>query len=111
RRWLLVCLGLAMTAASLWVVLQTQAGWLRFLGVPGTLFFGLCFGYLLYRAVRPTAAVVLTRDGFTDHASALAFGFVAWNEVARIRAVTFMGQPMVCVTLRNPEVPLQRLRG
>lgn len=110
RRWLLVGLGLAMTVLCLWLVLQSRIGPLRYGGVPGLLFFPICLLYAVHRAVSPRPAVVFSAEGFTDHASALAVGFVPWNQVANISIVAVAGQDFVAVKLREPTLIIDGLR-
>jgi hypothetical protein len=101
KRWALVSAGVVMTAASAWLWGQSDAGVVRFVGVPGVVFFSTGLLYALYRALRPRPAVILDDQGFVDHASAVGVGRVSWLEVDAIQVVAVSGRPMVSVVLRD----------
>jgi len=107
RRWFLVGLTAVMTAASLLVVFN--APWVaRAAGVVALAFSGLCTLYALLRALRPKPPVVVGSDGFIDQATAVAVGFIPWQEVAHVRASVVVGQSTVVVTLRDPDRLIRR---
>lgn len=106
--WRLVALGVVMTGASLSVALMSGAGVLRIVGAAGVLVFGLCLVHVLIRVIRRMPALVLTEQGFTDHSSGLAVGFVPWEEITGIEVVNPEGRLYVAVTLNRPSPILER---
>jgi hypothetical protein len=72
------------------------------------LFFGLCFVYALYRLLSPKPAVVISREGIFDNASAVGAGMLKWEEIAEIYTYTFMGQRMLGIVPRDTEAVIAR---
>ncbi len=105
QRLKLVLLGVAMVAVSLFLAVQSSLE-ARFIGAVGLAFFLPCLVYSLFRATRGGAALVVTREGFTDRSSAVGVGFVPWNNVADIDVVEIAGQRMVALTLGDPAAVL-----
>lgn len=109
RLWFVVGLTAGMTAASLFVVLNSPWGIFGVaVGVVWFAFSGLCTLYVSVRALRPKPAVIIGSDGFTDQATGIAVGFIPWQEVADVRASFSVGQPAVVVTLSDPERLIRR---
>lgn len=100
QRLKLVSLGVAMVAVGLLLVVQPSLE-ARLAGAVTLAFFAPCLVYALYRATKGGAALVVTRDGFTDRSSAVGVGFVPWSNVADIDVVEIAGQRMVALTLRD----------
>jgi len=74
-------------------------------GVLGLVFFGPLTLSLLLRAARRTPVLILDGDGFTDHATLAAAGFVRWEDVHRVSEQPFAGRIFVTVTVAGRDVP------
>ena len=84
----------------LWVVVITS-----YVGIP---FFGLCLGYAIYRLIVSKAAVIVSREGIFDNASAAGAGMLRWEEIAEIFPYDFMGQRMLGIVPVNEEAIIKR---
>lgn len=82
----LVCLRREM-GISLGIILITSS-----VGIP---FFGACALYALYRVIVPRPALIVDERGIVDNASALAVGFLCWDEIERVTPYSYMGQAML----------------
>lgn len=110
QRWRLAVMGLILTGASAWIAVAEVYGDLGLVvGILGLVLFGPLTVTLLLRAARRTPALVLVAGGFTDHATASAAGFVAWQDVHSIDVRVFMGRAFVAVTVRDRAAFLRRL--
>jgi hypothetical protein len=107
-------MGAIMSAASVLILLAGIGGGgtggllVLLVGAVGTLFFVPSTAYLLRQAARRGPALILSTRGFTDHASAIGVGFVAWSEVTDIRTSAVRGRAFVAVKLRDPRAILAR---
>jgi hypothetical protein len=76
-----------------------------YIGIP---FFGVCAGFALYRLILPCPALVVDNEGIIDRASALAVGFISWDEIKRIMPYTYMGQAMLGIEPKDLSTVLAR---
>jgi hypothetical protein len=103
QRWRLAVMGLVLTGAAAWLAVGEIDGDLGLVvGILGLVLFGPLTVTLLLRALRRTPVLVLDAAGFTDHATASAVGWVAWQDVHSIDERMFMGRVFVAVTVRDP---------
>jgi len=108
QRWRLALIGLIMTGLSAALAVTRPYGDLGLaVGVIGLVFFGPITISLLLRAVRRTP--VLVGDGFTDHATLAAAGFVRWDEVHSVSEQPFAGRIFVTVTVKDRAAFRRRL--
>jgi hypothetical protein len=61
-------------------------------GVP---FFGTCALYYFYRIIVHRPALVVGEQGIVDNATALAVGFLRWDEIEKVTPYSYMGQAML----------------
>lgn len=80
-------------------------------GTLSILFFGACAVVILLRIVRPSPAVVLSREGITDSASPFGIGFLPWSEVAFLSIYVIEGQRMLGIFPKDPVSIMARLGG
>ena len=80
----------------------------RAVGFAGVTFFGACGAYALSRIAKPTPAVVINRHGILDNASAVAVGFIGWDEIDQLREYRFKNQVFLGIVPTNLEVILAR---
>jgi hypothetical protein len=110
QRWRLAVIGLILTGASAAVAGTRLDGGLGLVaGILGLVIFGPLTVTLLLRALRRTPALVLDADGFTDHATASAAGYVAWQDVHSIDERLFMGREARSMT--PSELPWRNRNG
>lgn len=80
-------------------------GWAGFiLCIPATTFFA-------YRAANPKPVLRLDAAGLTDHSSATAVGFVAWERILGLQLAPIGRGVMFGVEVREPERFVAELRG
>jgi|SRR5450755_2837626 hypothetical protein len=100
QRWRLAVIGIVMTGLSAALAVTRPYGDLGLVvGVLGLVFFGPLTLSLLLRAARRTPALILDGDGFTDHATLAAAGFVRWEDVHSVSEQPFAGRIFVTVTV------------
>ena len=78
------------------------------IGLVGIVFFGAGLIYASIRLVRPTPAVVVSRQGLLDRASAVSVGFIAWTEIKELREYRFMNQVLLGIVPRDLDALLAR---
>lgn len=116
RRWKLALLALGALAfvfTGLWIgglFGGPKAGLgmvvvATYVGVP---VFGLCFVYALYRLVVRKPALVVSREGILDNASALGAGMIRWEEIREVRSCHFGTQRMLVIVPRDEGAILAR---
>src|SRR5450755_1072375 len=106
QRWRLAVIGIVMTGLSAALAVTRPYGDLGLVvGVLGLVFFGPLTLSLLLRAARRTPALILDGDGFTDHATLAAAGFVRWEDVHSVSEQPFAGRIFVTVTVAGRDVP------
>jgi hypothetical protein len=72
-------------------------------GIVGLAFFGFALWFML-RRLRTAATVpivTVTRDGITDHSSAIRVGLIRWENIETLTNYTFQGQRMLGIIPRN----------
>lgn len=101
--------GIAFVAVGMWLLGRAQSPVLhRVIGALSVAFFGLCAVYAIWRLLRPTPALVINRDGILDNASAVAVGFLAWQDIAELREYTFNGQTFLGIVPKDVNAVLQK---
>src|SRR5688572_15627450 len=50
-------------------------------GISATLFFGLCFVYLLKKIPDKTPGLIIDNDGILDNSSGVSAGFIPWADI------------------------------
>lgn len=125
RLVILVLLGLLLVAGSLFVIylsLQENSTFtvsrmpvpnflLTIIGAVGTLMFGYFGFYALKRLANPTPSLVLSKDGFTDNASAIGAGTIRWEDINGLQIVKISGQKMMGLSVENPQEIVERFSG
>jgi len=103
--------GVALTATSLWILLDDSgdpslkvriAGWI---GAP---FFGVLSVYLLVRLIQRRPSVVIDADGIHDNASMASAGFIRWSDIASATIFSVKNQKMVGILLKDNDRFLSR---
>jgi hypothetical protein len=74
----------------------------------GIVFFSGSFGYALYRLFIPKPAVIISREGIFDNASAVGAGMLRWEEIAEIFPYELMGQRMLGIVPIDEEAIINR---
>lgn len=99
---------LAFCLIGIWMfyVAWTEGGieaiLLALLALVTLLFFGAAALFLLRPLVARSPGLILNQDGFIDYSSALAAGFVPWEEVAEIGSSSHRGNQFISVVLNDP---------
>lgn len=100
-RMLLGCA--AFVAIGVW--LATSEG--EWFGWVGAVFFGACAGVAVWQMSQSAPRLIIDDDGLLDRT--LGVGVIEWNDVLDARPLVVAKQPLVGLTLRDPEVYLSRL--
>ena len=108
RVLLLIMVGFAMVAVSFLVWKISEEIEYRVAGVVGVVFFGFCLIYFVMRLVWPRPSLLITELGMVDNASALAGGFIRWDEIYNISITSVRNQQFLAVYLKNPAELLSR---
>lgn len=82
---------------------------LKIIFIVGTLFFPYCAWYYIKGSLHPKPVLIVDEQGVTDQSSALAFGFISWQDINRIYAIEFMQQVYIELELRDEEKYLKSL--
>jgi len=72
------------------------------IGLLGLVLFGPITVAILLRAIRNRPVLIMDADGFTDHGSLIAAGYVPWAEVQLIEQRRFGRRLFVAVTVTDP---------
>lgn len=80
-----------------------------FVGVVGSLTFGLFTAVGMRLALRSGMGLVIDADGFTDSSSFLAAGRVPWDEVTAWHIHEMQGQQNLCVVVADDQAVLDRM--
>ncbi len=86
-----------------------KAGFLmKLFAVADVLFFGYAFIYAVGRLVKRTPSLIVDARGVTDNGSALAAGFIPWEEIASAAVIPSAGKRWLAVFPHDPQVLLAR---
>jgi hypothetical protein len=116
KLWLVLLGAVLFVVAGVWLLgLREEPLPLRLYhgaaGVLAVVFFGACGVLALFRILRPSPAVVLSRQGITDTTNPFAVGYVSWDEVAFISIYTIQQQRMLGVFLKDAVSIMARVGG
>lgn len=65
----------------------------------------------IHRLFSPLPALVLNKEGLTDHTSAAGAGFLGWNEISGVRVYNLGRTRMVGIELRDHKQLMSRQSG
>ncbi|MEM1484542.1 STM3941 family protein [Oscillospiraceae bacterium PP1C4] len=105
----LTLLGVVMLGVSLFLVVVRDSFFTFLIGIVGSVFFGMCFAFILYRLARPKNILVIDSNGFTDNSTAIAGATIYWHEVEGIFISSICKQLFICVTLKDTDKFLKKL--
>lgn len=110
---LLVFMDLRVSEGLLGVITQNNVLYiiLKVVFVIGFLFFVYGFFFLIKRAKAQKDILIVDEKGILDNSSALAFGFIPWEDVEKIYIDSVMGNYFIEIVLKNEEYYLQKLKG
>jgi hypothetical protein len=70
-------------------------------GIIGTVFFGVCFIFIVKTVICKTPLLLIREDGITDMSTATSVGFIAWGEIESI-SVRNSKQKYIEITVYSP---------
>ncbi|MGH4121032.1 STM3941 family protein [Clostridium sp.] len=70
-------------------------------GIIGTVFFGVCFIFIVKSVICKTPLLLIGNEGITDMSTVTSVGFIAWGEIESI-SVKNSTQRFIAVTVYNP---------
>ena len=80
-------------------------------GIIGILFFGYIAFYLIKALPDKSPGLIINADGIVDNASAVAAGFIKWDDIQEIKVAQVMNQKFLMIIVRNPEEYINRGKG
>lgn len=98
-----VILGAIFLYISLGMLLFETSIILRIVGLIGTLFFGICFIFIILRFIKPKDILVINQEGFVDNSTAVSIGFISWKYVDRICIKTNSVEKLIVIDINNDE--------
>lgn len=110
-----VLLGLIMTFASLSILIFDDFfevdDWIRAVSTFGVAFFALCTFFIIKVRFKNRHVLVVNQEGFTDHSSTIALGFIPWSDVEEMHTTKVGDVTFIEVAIRNEERYLEKLKG
>src|SRR5262245_45572372 len=100
-----VILGIFLTIQQQIVMNPLELMLASYVGVP---FFGLCFMYATYRVLVQQPAVIISREGLFDNASAVGAGMLRWEEIKEIYVHEYLGQRMLGIVPKDAAAVIAR---
>lgn len=99
---LLLACSLLLVGASAWLIVGSPVWPLTiFPGGLGTLFFGLCGGWILSRLFSNRVSLILNREGLLDNSSAIPAGRIAWEQISRVGLFTVSSQRFLGIDVKD----------
>jgi hypothetical protein len=110
KRLVLFSLGsIVFVILGFWLTTASDEGQLgKLIGWSSIIFFGFGLGYLIFRFVKPTPALIISSKGIYDRASGASAGLIEWQEIKEVRAFTFMDQKLLGIFVIDPETVIRR---
>ena len=71
-------------------------------------FFGFCLLYAVKRIVDNKPGLVISNAGIEDHSSAIAVGFIPWQDISGLSVKWVLLQPCLVIHFDNPSQYLSR---
>ncbi len=81
---------------------------MKLFAVADVLFFGYVFVYAASRLLKRTPSLIVDSRGVTDNGSALAGGFLPWEEIASAAVIPSAGKRWLAIFPHDPQVFLAR---
>ncbi|MBX4262370.1 hypothetical protein KTC96_06335 [Clostridium estertheticum] len=79
------------------------------IGIIGTAFFGVCFFYIIKRALSHKPLLIVGEDGITDMSNATSVGFVAWEEIEFVSVRRVLTQKFIGITVYDIDKLMKRI--
>jgi hypothetical protein len=105
---LLLCGGFVAIGLFL---LATPARDDKLAGIACIVFFGGAMIYPLARLIRKVPSLIIHSSGIFENGSALASGFLTWEEIASVKSTLIGKQRYLAISVKDTEVFLRRQPG
>lgn len=79
------------------------------IGLFSIIFFGWGFIILIKRIFTSHSLLIVDEQGMTDHSSALALGFVPWEDIENIQLRHMLNQTFISVSVKDQEAYLAKM--
>jgi len=80
-------------------------------GIIAILFFGYIAFFLIKALPDKKPGLIISTEGIVDNASAVAAGFIQWEDVQEIKVAQVMNQKFLMIMVSNPEEYINRRKG
>ena len=81
------------------------------IGIISILFFGFSGIFILNRLINKQPALIISKEGITDHSSYTAGGYIAWEEVRDITLYDLFNQRMIGIKLHDTDKFMSQQTG
>ncbi|WP_166244936.1 RTA1 domain-containing protein [Paenibacillus turpanensis] len=103
-----VFIGLLMIGATS----DDEVHWgITIVGVLSTLFFGICLLFYMFRMIWRKPALIIGDKGLYDNSTYPRVGEVKWEEIEELELLVYMGQPMLGIRTKDPNLLYNRATG
>lgn len=82
---------------------------IQFIGVIAILFYGLCFVTFLKRIVNKTPILLINDLGVSDHSTAIAIGFIPWQDIEAIQLTSLFNQTFISISVKDQQSYLKKM--
>lgn len=82
---------------------------MKFIMIFGVLFFGYCAYFLIKRSLAHQPILIVDKKGITDYSSAIAVGFIPWEDVMQIDIDGVLGNEFIEIKLKNEDKYIQSM--
>lgn len=79
------------------------------IGLLSIAFFGWGFIILIKRIFTSYSLLIVDEQGMTDHSSALALGFVPWEDIENVQLRHMLNQTFISVSVKDQEAYLAKM--
>lgn len=92
-------------------IIMKNIGFIRLVGMLGTLFFGLCSVYLLIKIRDRKPGLIIDDVGIIDNTNATSIGLIKWGDITSIEERHILNNKFLIIHIDNPEVYLRKAKN
>ena len=81
---------------------------IRIAGVAAVVFFGLCLLFIVRKFFNSGTGLIIDRQGITDNSSAVAAGFIPWEDITGIETLQIASTKILMLYTNRPEKYMER---
>ena len=81
----------------------------KFIGLFGTIFFGVCFLFILKNLINPKEILIVNHLGITDNSSTTSIGFIPWEYINDAFLIKVLDQEFISLDIKDPDILFQNI--